>query len=565
MSKPGRSRTVGGALVALAAGLLIAAGPAAADPIESAGPAPSLPAYQGAPATAQKIKDPTIAPQNPFMAAEPELEHPQRHLDDRRLPAQGPARQLAGRDLGGEAADASAAAWRSTAPAGSSRSARRCSPVPRSGSWTRTRLATLGSLDLPDAANPPGTKPYQNFTGGGYFFLDQKDRIWVPTKTDHISGLQRGRGRRHADARARLRPDLGARLRDRADQLGAARLHGPDLVRLQDERQGRHAGPQDRRARGEEHGRGDRELVRGRRRRHLHRLRQAHVPVQGRAENGRPRVVWKTHYQNSGIVKPSQVDAGSGTTPTIMDNGYVAITDNADPMNVVVYRRAKQAARPEAHGLRDAGLQAGRERDRELADHRRALDDRREQLRLPGPVRARTPARYPAGLRPRRRQEERQGVQEKWTNKDVRAPTVVPKLSTKTGLIYTYERPEDPTAQGYYWTAIDWRNGKTALSQYAGSGLNYNNNYAGIAIGPAAPSTSEWSAGWSHCATRASARNRPGRLAARAPARAAASTTSSRYARTTRGWMPEHARTSGTYRRSGCAGTLGEGETTSRR
>ena len=61
---------------------------------------------------------------------------------------------------------------------------------------------------------------------------------------------------------------------------------------------------------------------------------------------------------NSGIVKPSQVDAGSGTTPTIMDNGYVAITDNADPMNVVVYRTAKQAARPEAHRLRGAGLQA---------------------------------------------------------------------------------------------------------------------------------------------------------------------------------------------------------------
>ena len=71
MSNPGRNRTIGGALVALATGLLIAAGPAAADPIESSEPAPSLPAYQGAPATAQKIKDPTIAPQNPFMAENP--------------------------------------------------------------------------------------------------------------------------------------------------------------------------------------------------------------------------------------------------------------------------------------------------------------------------------------------------------------------------------------------------------------------------------------------------------------------------------------------------------------
>ena len=31
-----------------------------------------------------------------------------------------------------------------------------------------------------------------------------------------------------------------------------------------------------------------------------------------------------------------------------------------------------------------------------------------------------------------------------WTNTEVRAPTVVPKLSTKTGLIYTYTRPAGP-------------------------------------------------------------------------------------------------------------------------
>ena len=50
-------------------------------------------------------------------------------------------------------------------------------------------------------------------------------------------------------------------------------------------------------------------------------------------------------YRNSGIHKPSQVDAGSGTTPTVMSGGYVAITDNADPMNVVVYRTAAHARR----------------------------------------------------------------------------------------------------------------------------------------------------------------------------------------------------------------------------
>ena len=47
-------------------------------------------------------------------------------------------------------------------------------------------LATLATYDLPQAPDLPGTLPYQNVTGGAYFFLDQRDRIWVPTKTDHI-------------------------------------------------------------------------------------------------------------------------------------------------------------------------------------------------------------------------------------------------------------------------------------------------------------------------------------------------------------------------------------------
>src|SRR6202011_6225077 len=47
---------------------------------------------------------------------------------------------------------------------------------------------------------------------------------------------------------------------------------------------------------------------------------------------------------NVGIVKPGQTEDGSGTTPNLMGSEYVAITDNADPMDVVVYRRAKRVS-----------------------------------------------------------------------------------------------------------------------------------------------------------------------------------------------------------------------------
>ena len=66
-----------------------------------------------------------------------------------------------------------------------------------------------------------------------------------------------------------------------------------------------------------------------------------------------------------------------------------------------------------------------------------------------------------------------------WTNTDVRGATVVPKLSATAGLIYTYEQSAPNT---WFWAAIDAHTGRTAWRRYAGSGLTFNNNYAGIAL-----------------------------------------------------------------------------------
>ena len=60
---------------------------------------------------------------------------------------------------------------------------------------------------------------------------------------------------------------------------------------------------------------------------------------------GVPRVVWQVTYPNSFQHKPGQVDDGTGTTPTVMQGGYVNITDNADPMDIMVYRTALHPTR----------------------------------------------------------------------------------------------------------------------------------------------------------------------------------------------------------------------------
>ena len=81
---------------------------------------------------------------------------------------------------------------------------------------------------------------------------------------------------------------------------------------------------------------------------------------------GRPHIDREMSYRNSGIPKPSQVDAGSPATPTIPPGDLVAITDNADPMDAVVYRTSDAAAPPSApRRLPGAGVRQERKRQRE--------------------------------------------------------------------------------------------------------------------------------------------------------------------------------------------------------
>ena len=53
---------------------------------------------------------------------------------------------------------------------------------------------------------------------------------------------------------------------------------------------------------------------------------------------GLPEVVWQREYDHGSQQKPGQLSAGSGTTPTLLPSGLVAITDNADSqMHVQFY------------------------------------------------------------------------------------------------------------------------------------------------------------------------------------------------------------------------------------
>jgi hypothetical protein len=207
----------------------------------------------------------------------------------------------------------------------------------------------------------------------------------------------------------------------------------------------------------------------------------------GTTRNGTPRIEWQVRYRNSGKVKPGQADAGTGTTPTLMKGGFVAITDNADPMNVVVYRTALRLRRGQKREVCevpvfDKGKSAT---ENSLIGAGRSLIVENnygytDPFASGGGAVVTEPGFARVDLK-----ANGNGCRRVWTNRDARAPSVVPKLSIRTGLIYTYTRPPDPSgSQGYYWTAISFRTGRTIWSRYAGSGLLYNNNYAGLTLGP---------------------------------------------------------------------------------
>ena len=292
-------------------------------------------------------------------------------------------------------------------------------------------------------------------------------------------------GRQQPDAATRLRPDQRPRQRDRADHLGAARLLRPALVRRQAERQGRHAGPaRPAQIDDQAHGGGDRELLRGRQGRRLHRLRQADVPLQG-GKNGCRTSSGRRRYPNSGIVKPSQVDAGSGTTPTIMRGGYVAITDNADPMNVVVYRTASTQKGEKRRVCQVPIFRPGRERDGELDHRRRAARCSSRTTTATRTRSARTPARSPSRASPaststRKGKGCTKVVDQHRRARSDRGPEALDEDRPDLHL-HPSAGPERPRATtGRRSTA---RTGETVWSSRR-RGLLFNNNYAGLALGP---------------------------------------------------------------------------------
>jgi hypothetical protein len=475
------ARWISPALVALP--LLLAPG-AVAEPI----PDPlgvAFPKYQGAPAAPDQLSH-TRAPRNRFMAPNPRSNiHNDPWMTDAYRWAGPLGRSPVAFSEGMPPAVCGSLTFHSRGYI--------VSVCPSLGRGPQARvihpdtLELMATYDMPNAPDPPGTKAYQNFAGGGYFFLDARDRVWSATKTSHIFVLQISPDGRsitkvadydvssvlESDERiTSALPDFKGRIWFVSKKNGKVGIVNRRTGRVRAIRLGediQNSFTVDRRG--------------------IYIVSSARM-YRFRARRGRPKVQWKKRYRNSGIVKPGQADAGSGTTPTIMRGGYVAITDNADPMNVVVYRKAVRLRRGQRRvvcqvPVFDPG--AGATENSLMTNGRSLYVENNYGYQDPfGPQ---SGALTTAGFARVDVRRNGRGCRKVWTNTTERAPSVVPKLSAATGLIYTYTRDPAPDPLGlglqpWYWTAISARTGQTAFKVYSGNGLPFNNNYAGLAIGP---------------------------------------------------------------------------------
>jgi len=469
------------ALGALSATLALAwsspAGAVPPTPIPEGPEANDPPAFVGAPAAPRPISA-TTPPRHPFMAANGRSNlHDDAYMSDTYSGA-GPL----GRDME-RLSTFFAADCASVTFDRAGRIVTVCVGVdgPRLVMLDARTLELLAEFPLPPR-QPGAANPFTDFAGGGYFYLDNQDRAVIPTTHRHLWVVEQTNGplgpgfrlARDYDLSGTLNPDdkLFSALPDWSgriwwvSQTGVVGTIAPDsgAIRTFDT----HEQITNSFAVDETGG--------------VYIVTDAALYRFDAGPGGTPAVTWREQYANSGVRKPGQVSPGSGTTPTLVGTKYVAITDNADPMNVVVYRRARGVSGSRLSCTRsvfDAGAGAT---DNSLIGIGKSLIVE-NNYGYSGPTATTQGATTTPGLERVDISDDGGRCKGVWRSAEI-APSVVPKLSLATGLVYTYTKPAGRSDDAWYFTALDFRNGATVYKRLAGTGLGFNNHYAPVSLGP---------------------------------------------------------------------------------
>jgi hypothetical protein len=192
---------------------------------------------------------------------------------------------------------------------------------------------------------------------------------------------------------------------------------------------------------------------------------------------GAPRVTWRQPYDRGSRRKPGQLSRGSGTTPTLIGRDRVAITDNAEPrMKVLVYDRMTGRAVCGEPVFADGASAT----DNSLVAVGNSLIVE-NNYGYTGPASTLFGATSSPGVA--RVDVLGDRCETVWTSQEV-APSSVPKASLATGLLYVYGKPPHRAIATWTLTAIDLHSGETAFRVLTGTGVQWNNHYSAITLGP---------------------------------------------------------------------------------
>jgi hypothetical protein len=340
-------------------------------------------------------------------------------------------------------------------------------------------LRTLAALPLPPR-QLGGGNPFQDFTGGGYFYLDERGRAVVPTTDRHLYAVEvidgpAFRRVRDVDLNRVLAPDdkIVSVLPDwsgrlwfvsQAGVVGTV-ARGADTIRVLDTRET----ISNSFAVDETGG--------------VFLVTDGALYRFDAGPDGTPQVTWREPYENTGEQKPGQASRGSGTTPTLIHGGLVAIADNADPMNVVVLQRGRSAS-----GEREICRQPVFARGASATDNSLIAAGSSVVVEnnhgYTGPASTQDGRSTAPGVERVDFDVATRTCRRVWRSEE-RSPTVVPKLSLATGLVYVYvKEPRDDGEDVWYLAALDFRTGRTVFKAFSGEGLGHNNNYAPVTLGP---------------------------------------------------------------------------------
>ena len=173
---------------------------------------------------------------------------------------------------------------------------------------------------------------------------------------------------------------------------------------------------------------------------------------------------WACPYE-PGERRPMRLGLGSGSTPSLMLDRYVAITDNAPQMNLLVLRRGLDVADDD----RLVDIIPTLEED--STSEQSVLVCDRSMI-----VAQNVPGK--AGLE-RYDLSEAEELTLVWHN-PIELPSCIPSMSRDTRQVYVYGMDGDQ------WTmfGIDFDSGETLWRAHAGEGFPYNNYYSGVVVGP---------------------------------------------------------------------------------